>query len=60
MPINIRNGHTASDYRYLAVYDPSAGFVGGFAYWKNIESFIHAALAPQLSFSSPNQNKSTG
>jgi hypothetical protein len=28
--------------------------VGGFAYWKNIESFIHAAIAPQLSFSSPN------
>jgi hypothetical protein len=25
--------------------------VGGFAYWKNIESFIHAAIAPQLSFS---------
>jgi hypothetical protein len=28
--------------------------VGSFAYWKNIESFIHAAIAPQLSFSSPN------
>jgi hypothetical protein len=28
--------------------------VGGFAYWKNIESFIHAALAPQLSFSELN------
>jgi hypothetical protein len=24
------------------------------ASWNNIESFIHAALAPQLSFSSPN------
>ncbi len=28
--------------------------VGGFAYWKNVESFIHAACASQLSFSSPN------